>query len=82
MRTKSIEDFSEGDGFNSPRIDGFDILHERIANDMDVNPECYTDMEHDLFARYDHIPESFKREMEEYLAEWIDREYNSWLMYY
>lgn len=45
----NAHDFDQGDGFNSPRISGYDTLYERISEDMLQFPWRYHRWEISLF---------------------------------
>lgn len=66
-------DFDEGDGFHGPSISGYDILLDRIIEDMNENPGRYKPWEISLLGE---VPQwSYKdywKDVHAFIDDWCE----------
>lgn len=67
------EDFNEGDNWNEPFRSGYDVLWERIVEDMEANPEEYKPWERGFFLEMPprSYPE-YESDMRAYIEQWCE----------
>lgn len=66
-------DFNEGDGFNTPCISGYDILLDRIMDDMSANPNDYKPWEISFLGE---VPQGcykdYWKDVRAYVEDWCE----------
>jgi len=67
-----VNRYSSGDGWNTPYVSGYDVLYERIIDDMEKSPHLYQDWEKALLEKDSRFLscEDEKR-LQEYIEDWI-----------
>ena len=67
-----VNRYASGDGWNMPYISGYDVLWERIIDDMEKHPHLYQDWEKALLEK-DSLSLSCEEEerLREYIEDWI-----------
>ena len=67
-----VNRYASGNGWDTPYISGYDVLWERIIDDMEKHPHLYQEWEKDLLEKDSRFLscEEQKR-LREYIEDWI-----------
>ena len=67
-----VQKYSLGDGWNEPYISGYDVLYERIMDDMENSPHLYQDWEKALLEKDSRfLSYEDEKRLHEYIEDWI-----------